>query len=327
MSFQPEAHLPRTVVLALGDATVAHAFARILEIQGHVAAVVDSVEAAIESGPCDVFVGELGLERLDGAWVLDAMRAVGQDPKCVLIADGQQIDAAHLDPHLAVDQFLARPVLPEALLEAVETPRAADLTEDGSFGTEQLELDIAPHPAAAERAARELIAWCMRSEVGPATRARIGSAVAEIVDNAGAHGAGTIELRASLSPAELRVHISDSGEGFDPVAALTGDDFSSRTGLGRAHALADGVHVDSSPGAGTTVTLDFRISSVEFEDDTLIDLSDLDFFVPATSAELLATLDEDPDAPIVLSPALAVVVGRLLMGPDGSRVLEGALRS
>ena len=67
--------------------------------------------------------------------------------------------------------------------------------------------------------------------------------------------------------------------------------------------------------------------TVEFDDEERIDLTDLDFFVPATARELLATLTEEPDAPVILSPALAVVVGRLLMGPDPTRVLEDALRA
>ena len=85
--------------------------------------------------------------------------------------------------------------------------------------------------------------------------------------------------------------------------------------------------VHSTAGDGTAVTLQFRVTTTEFEEEDRIDLTDLDFFVPATAKELLATLADDPHAPILLSPALAVVVGRLLMGPRPSSVLEGALRA
>ena len=69
------------------------------------------------------------------------------------------------------------------------------------------------------------------------------------------------------------------------------------------------------------------MTSIELDQPDQIDLTDLDYFAPATAKELLATLREDPDAPIVLSPALAVVVGRLLLGPDPRRVLQSALRA
>ena len=67
------------------------------------------------------------------------------------------------------------------------------------------------------------------------------------------------------------------------------------------------------------------MTTLDLEDDHGVDLSDLDFFAPATSKELLATLNEEPDAPVMLSPALAVVVGRLLTGPDPRRVLRSTL--
>ena len=66
---------------------------------------------------------------------------------------------------------------------------------------------------------------------------------------------------------------------------------------------------------------------LELDESHQIDLSDLDFLAPGTSKELLATLEEEPDAPVILSPALAVVAGRLLVGPDPRRTLQAALWS
>ena len=123
------------------------------------------------------------------------------------------------------------------------------------------------------------------------------------------------------------ITVEDDGPGFDAVEVLTVGRLDASSGLGRMHSLAENVSIRSNAHSGTVVNLSYSVTTTDFEDDARIDLSELDFFSPDTSKELLATLSEDPDAPIILSPALAVVVGRLLMGPDPSRVLSEALWS
>lgn len=312
---------PRRVLFALADATVAHAFARIAESRSHVARVACSVEEALLGDAPDVVVADLGGDA-EGLELVDTLRAMGHDPITVLVASADATDAdLRRAARAGVDALLERPLLPDTLLRAIEAEPAA--TADAP---EELRILVAAGERAAEDAARELVAWCLRSEVVPAARARIGSAVAEIVENACEHGASEVEVTATLAPNELRVDVVDDGPGFDAVAMLTDGVLDATTGLGRVHCLADEVHVTSGPLRGTHVTLCFAVRAVEFDDEERIDLTDLDFFVPATARELLATLGEDPDAPVILSPALAVVVGRLLMGPDPARVLEGALR-
>lgn len=312
---------PRRVLFALADPTVAHAFARIAETRSHVARVACSVQDALIGDAPDVVVADLGGEAA-GLELVDTLRAMGHDPITVLVASAEATDAdIQRAARAGIDALLERPLLPDTLMRAIEAECGCHHDEP-----EELRMLLATGERAAEDAARELVAWCMRSEVVPAARARIGTALAEAVQNASEHGASELEVTATLSPGELEVCIVDDGPGFDAVAVLTDGVLDATTGLGRLHCLADEVHVCSGAGRGTHVTLRFTVRAVEFDDEERIDLTDLDFFVPATVRELLSTLREDPDAPVVLSPALAVVVGRLLMGPDPARVLEGALR-
>ncbi len=221
---------------------------------------------------------------------------------------------------------------PDALVDAVEAARVEPdhndfVQRDVTSPPHGMHMVLAAEHGAAEAAARDLVGWCTRCEVVPSTRARIGTSVAEAIQNGVEHGAHRIEVSATLDRSSLTIVVEDDGPGFDAASELTSDLLDSSTGLGRMHSLAENGSIRSRAGVGSTVTLEYRITTTDFEDDARIDLSELDFFSPDTSKELLATLSEDPDAPVILSPALAVVVGRLLMGPDPSRVLSEALWS
>ena len=199
--------------------------------------------------------------------------------------------------------------------------------ENEGASTAELAIELGAFAESAETAARELIAWSLRCEIAPSTRARIGSAVAEAVTNAVEAGAQTLRVEALLTRTDMRVVVADDGPGFDTTAAQLQRATGATSGIDRMHSLAEAVSLHSSVDEGTQVELNFRVTTTEFEEGSSIDLSDLDFFIPETSKELLATLAEDADAPIILSPALAVVVGRLLMGSRPSDILDGALRS
>lgn len=314
---------PRHVLFALRDETVAQALSRVVESRAHVGRVALSIEDAILGGPADVVVAELGgsSDSLDGLALVDAFRDLESDPLVVLVASADCTDE-DFDRAMAAraDFVLERPLLPDALVNAIESERQSDQGEE-------LRILVDASSRAAEDAAREMVAWCVRCEVAPATRARVATALAEVVDNAAKHGALEVEITAVMNSGELSIDVADDGPGFDAVETLTADQLDCTKGLGRIHALADGVSIERSDRQGTHVQLRFSVRTVEFDDEERIDLTDLDFFVPATARELLATLTEEPDAPVILSPALAVVVGRLLMGPDPTRVLEDALRT
>ncbi|MCW5898810.1 MAG: sensor histidine kinase [Flavobacteriales bacterium] len=86
--------------------------------------------------------------------------------------------------------------------------------------------------------------------------------VQELVSNALRHGKPT-ELSISLTraPAKLTIIVADNGAGFDPAKVRSEDD-----GMGlanvrsRAAALGGEVSIDSTPGRGTTVVVEFQLA-------------------------------------------------------------------
>ena len=188
-------------------------------------------------------------------------------------------------------------------------------------------------PASVELGARELVAYALRCGLSPAARARIGSAASELIDNAFRHGygrgRGQIRVEGQLDGGDFSVRVSDEGIGFDAlVLEACGLHDTLRHGLARARALSEEVQIESRVGGGTRVLLVFRASRVAFEEEGGIDLSELDFIGPDLSRRMLHALREGRDAdPFQLSPALAVVVGRLLAGPDPRPSIETALWS
>lgn len=324
-----------TVLLAMNDVTVGHAFASILEANDLQAATADCYADALALAGCDVVVAEFGgpAGALDGLELVERIRAAGLDPYIVLVGVDPSHDDYRRAVRLGVHDLLERPLLPEQLVAAVEaaTGVTGELVGDnlvrGDGEKASLELILAAHPRAGEAAARDLISWAVRCDITPAARARIGSAVAELIENSVEAGATTIEVEATMNARELEVEIRDDGPGFDTAAVLAEAANGSDTGLGRAQSLCEEMQIASEFGAGTAIRVRFGVSVLEFDEPHRIDLSDLDFLAPGTSKELLATLQEDPDAPVVLSPALAVVAGRLLVGPDPRRTLQAALWS
>jgi len=316
----------RRVLFALSDVTIAHAFASILASRGHDCDTAHSHDEALEKASCDVLVAELGNasacdSRCDGLELLARLKNSTRRPYTILIADGATADDYRQAILLGVDDIVERPLLPDDLASAVEASPASHVARRGTDTPTALMITLVALPGAAEAAARDTLGWCTRCEVTPPSRARIGSAIAEIVQNAVDHGAETVEVSATIDGRSLEVEIVDDGPGFDAVRTLT------EGGLARAQALSEELVVRSEEGQGTSVWMRFGVTTLELESDEQIDLTDLDFFVPATSKELLTTLSEEPDAPVILSPALAVVVGRLLVGPDPRRVLQAAFRS
>ncbi len=319
-----------TVLLAMEDATVGFTFASLLEANDLQAATADCYADALALAGCDVVVAEFGgaTRGLDGLELVEQIRAAGLNPYIVLVGINPTHEDYRRAIRLGVNDLLDRPLLPEQLIAAVEA--AADAEGEGRQGDDEtacLELILAAHPRSAEAAARDLISWAVRCDITPAARARIGSAVAEVVANSVEAGSTTIEVEATMSPRHLEVEVRDDGPGFDTAAVLAEAAVDAATGIGRAQALCEELQIASELGAGTAVRLRFGVSVLEFDDPDRIDLSDLDFLAPGTSKELLATLKEDPTAPVILSPALAVVAGRLLAGPDPRRALQAALWS
>jgi hypothetical protein len=145
--------------------------------------------------------------------------------------------------------------------------------------------------------------------------------VGEIVDNASRHGGlgegDRIRVLARFEKNWLHVEVLDGGAGFDPSAPAAALPIGpALTGLARAKALCDGLSLATSPGAGTRIGLRFCVSSVAFP-ETEDDLSEADFLTPRMARDTLLALMEGKTPEVTgISPAIAVVLGRLLAGPD-----------
>ena len=116
----------RHVLFALRDEAVAQALARVVESRAHVGRVARSIEDAILGGPADVVVADLGgaSDTLDGLALVDAFRDLESDPLVVLVASAD-CTSEDLDRATAAraDFVLERPLLPGALVSAIESER------------------------------------------------------------------------------------------------------------------------------------------------------------------------------------------------------------
>lgn len=323
----------RDVLVVDGDRPFAEAIAAVLSARGHRVTVAPTAESALGLPVPEVLVADVALEGLDGLELLARLRGRSASLLAVLMSGLPSVEACRGALKLGAREFLSKPFPLEELVRVVESE--SDARAPGGVAAASFERVYPADVRAADRAARDVSAWCLRSEVCPSTRARIASAVAELVDNAARHaypderpdGERPVEVRARMDARELTVEIRDQGIGFDPVPPTLALRGPGSHGIARASALAEDLVVRSQPGEGTRARARFGVSSVDFDVQGRIDMTELDHFVPDTARELLITLEEDPDAPIVLSPALAVVVGRLLAGASPRRTAHQALWS
>ena len=110
---------------------------------------------------------------------------------------------------------------------------------------------------------------------------RIATAVSEIARNAWRYASGAdVEflLEMGTSPRQLRVRVLDRGPGIQHLNAVLDGSYESATGAGLgivgARRLMDEFHIESRPGAGTTVTLSrYLPKTAQIPDDSLAHLS------------------------------------------------------
>ena len=92
--------------------------------------------------------------------------------------------------------------------------------------------------------------------------------------------------------------------------------------------LSEDQRIESVLGRGTRVTQRFSTVPASFEEESVIDLSELDFLSPEISRRVLDAVQRDrTEAMFNLSPALAVTVGRLLSGSSNTQSAQRALWS
>jgi anti-sigma regulatory factor (Ser/Thr protein kinase)/ActR/RegA family two-component response regulator len=320
-------HVSLSVLIVESEESITQALSRTLARRGHCVATVPSAERALALPLPDVFVCESKLPGACGFDLLSAVQERGDGARVVLLLDDPTGEECIRALRLGASELLIRPFRLADLVRAVEGRRPPSATRPAEPSRAPAEPSRAidhrypSAPASVAWCSRTLAAFTLRHGVPPSTRARIAGAAGEIVDNAIRHGRlpihGSIWVRAEIGARSLRVRIRDAGVGFDPVltraAARPGP---ALTGLARAMALSESMRVRTTPGAGTEVDLRFSVMGASLSDRSL-DLSEADFLSPGEVRGLLETLLEGKTPDVEgISPAVAVVLGRLLAGPE-----------
>ena len=317
------------VLLVVSESSAARAMEAALERRGHLVHRVGTAESAMRAEPHDVLVCDLAA---DGFELVARLAAVGLHPHTVFLADDPSLEERR-DAQRVRAAILYKPFRLDDLVRAVESRRAPPAVHDDRSAEGAIELVYPSRSGAVEAAARDVAAYALRCGVRPATRARIATSASELVDNARRHGysngRGEIFVHAHATEREFVLSVRDDGLGFDTSclsARLLND--TRQSGLARALALCEDMQITSAPGAGTAVRMSFAAHAVEFDDATGVDLCDLDFLTPDLARRVLHALKRSDTASLFrLSPALSVVVGRLISGAEPNRCLDAALWS
>ena len=306
---------PLEILIVEGEEPITAALAATLGKRGHRVATARDVETALALPTPDVFVCETRGSPASGFDLLSAIAERGERARSVLLLSEPTVEDCLRAVRMGATALLAKPFRLAELVSAVEE---ADARRPSRRDT-TFERSHAATPHEVERCVGELLAHCLRNGVPASTRARIAGCASEILDNAARHGRGgkSIQVRGRFEGSWLQLEIEDAGPGFDTAAALAAiAPGPALTGLARARALSDGFTLSASPAGGTLAGLRFCVASIAFAEGG-VDLSEADYLAPGQArAVLLALLDgETPDVTGV-SPAIAVVLGRLLAGPD-----------
>jgi len=313
------------VLIVEGREPITNVLARTLQRRGHRVATATSAERALELPLPDVFVCESSLAGAGGLDLLSALKERGDQARMVLLLGEATVEECLRAIDLGVTKLLAKPFRLAELVRAVEDsrglpPRSPAVAEDSRGAGPGQETSYPGTLASVARAIRDLCAFALRRGVPPSTRARIAGAAAEVLDNAIRHGrrapGARVLVRAACEGRTFRLRVRDCGPGFDPERARCPEPGPAVTGLARAAALSETFRVRSAPGKGTEVELGFTISESGLCDAKL-DLSEADYLPPRTARTLVETLLEGDDPEVEgVSPAIAVVLGRLLAGPE-----------
>lgn len=321
-------------ILVVDREATAEALAAALRRQGHrvrTAPRTGALEALLEEldalvlaigGPGDPSLGTLRALRARGC----ALRVLAVVP----CGDSASCRAAFL---AGADDVLERPLRSHELASALAGARRAGATRpDFVEPPETLELELVSCPDSLESCARAAASFALAHGLGPATRARIASALAECVENAMLHAyplePGLVRVRLSIRGEEAVAEVSDEGLGFDAAeVALDGFESPLHNGLARLACLCEEVDLDARPGKGTRVRLRFSLYRIALGEAGDLDLSERDHLAPEDARDVLHQVQAlGRGDELILSPALAVVVGRLLAGPDLRRRVELALK-
>ena len=322
----------QAILVVDDEPAIAAAFGHALRQAGHRVTTATTIDQAL-AAPCPaVLVADIDLGDCTGLDLLESLRSRGDDPRTVFVSGLPTFDDCRRAMRLGAVEMLQKPFPMEELLRAVDDACALENTNTAAPQSGESPAPVEAqswqhnYPARAEsveRAARDLSAYLLRSCVSPATRARCASALAEVMDNAWRHAgdstaASPITVRACLTPRNLELTVSDHGLGATAQSLEQRERGVNESGLARAAALAESLRLASRPDQGTTVHLTFGVQRALFEDEEIVDLTELDFLTPANARRVLRAVADEEASRFHLSPAIAVAVGRYL-APDGPR--------
>jgi CheY-like chemotaxis protein len=310
---------PLHILVVDDEAPIAAAIAAVLRRRGHRVETAVSAEAALELEAPEVLISELSLPRGSGLELLAHLHERGARPHTVFVTARPTVDDCRRALLMGASEYLVKPFRLEELVRAAEaaSPAAPRAQFDDKF-----DRSYAASAACVEEIARAVAAHSLACGVGPACRARIASACCEIVDNSRrhgyAHGRGKIRVAVDIDAGQVILRIQDDGFGFDPrIVEQRCLQNPLKNGLARAMALSEDMVIVTAPGKGTEVTLRFTANRAELGDEGTIDLTERDWFTPDVARRVLHALKKyDTSDLFQLSPALAVVVGRLLAGSE-----------
>jgi len=320
---------PRVLVVH-GDPTVARSLSAALRGRGFDASGTGDFARALEHDAFDVLVAARELGRRTGFDLIAEVAAEHPAARAVVVAREPDVDDYERALAVGARAVVADPVALDELQRSIEVafeplPALPRARRDRRF-----RWSGSAGPRDSARAVRELLGFLLARGLGPTLRARIGSAATEALENAWEHGyferPGPIHVEATVDSRDVVVEIRDQGTGFD-VLAVTATAFNGRSesGLARAAAMAEDLRLESTPASGTSLTLTFGRYGAGFDDSDLLDLSDADY-LPTELARRVHSGRID-DSVMNVPPALAVVIGRLLSGPnqvlDAMRALWG----
>ena len=315
---------PLRVVVVERDRVLSDTMSAALGRRGHDVRVVARAEAVLVLALPEVLVCET--EGTSGLELLARLRTSGSRPRTILTGP-PDFELCRRGLALGASDFLKKPLDLRELVRAVEGGVSEPWAVQPFF-----ELDLGAEQGEIERAARELLAFLVRHGVQPSARARIIGASVEACDNARRHayptGPGRVRLAARFDGADCIVEVEDYGAGFDPEAQSAALRDPLTSGLARAASLAEDLRLETEPGRGTRLELRFHASGAPFATEGESDLSETDWLAPTTARRVLGDLADPTLEPrYVLSPALAVVIGRLLAGKMRVKGAQAALWS
>jgi DNA-binding response OmpR family regulator len=311
------------VLIVEEERAVADAIANALISRGHQVSVATNAHAALNLPRPDVLIADPEMTGLSGLDLLKEYRDAGCAPRTVFLSAAPSLEVCREALRLGASDFLSKPFRLADLVRAVET--------DSSQSAAIFDQTYALSDSVVEQCMLDLAAFALRRGVGPTCRARACTALGEIITNVATHAyannQGEFHLTATVDQRELHISVRDNGLGMETGLVAT-ELMSLGGGLSRVLALSENLDLQSTPNSGTTVQISFGATRVDYAGAHQVDLTELDYLTPNTSMQIISTLELDgAESFFQLSPSLAVVIGRLLAGPDPARIAAQALRS